>query len=348
MGVSAVEKLLLTKHLAIMLKAGIPLTEAVNVVIAQTKNSAFKNLLTGIEANLRNGQTLEKSLSKYPKVFDPLYRSIVAIGEESGVLEKNLNYLASQLERTYEFRRKVQGALLYPVIVLLTMAIVGSGIALFVLPQLVELFQSLEVELPLSTKILLFVATAMKSHGVIIIASFFGVIALFVLAVQTRLVKPVWQRFLLRLPVFGNLRQQMEMAMFCRNLGIMLRSGLPIAAALKSCGEATENLIYKAYVLGLEKAVNSGSTIENELSNGKYPLVPTMVTKMVGIGEKSGNLDEVLLYLADFFEEEVDHMTKSLSTILEPILLFVIALVVGFLALSIISPIYKFTGSVGN
>ncbi len=346
--VNTIDKLLFTKHMGVMLKSGIPLSETVEIIAQQSTNPYFKKVLFGIQKGLINGQTLKNSLSKYPHIFDTLYLSIIAIGEEAGTLETNLAYLAVQLQRSYDFRRKIQGAMLYPTIVLVTMLIAGTGISLFVLPQLVDLLTSLDVQLPLSTRILLAVATVMKLHGLLVVGVVFGSILLLMLIIRSKPVWPHWQKFMLHWPVFGLLWQQMAMAQFCRNLGIMLKSGLPISSALTSAVAAEKNPVYKSYISRLQSAVERGQSLTKELSSGTYPLVPLIVSKMIGVGETSGKLDEVLLYLADFFEEEVDTAAKNLEVVLEPLLLFVIALGVAFLAMSIISPIYKFTGSIGT
>ena len=164
--------------------------------------------------------------------------------------------------------------------------------------------------------------------------------------VKTPAVKPLWQRFLINLPIFGLFIKNVESANFCRSLGLMLKSGLTLSKALEIAREATDNTIFKEYIEGIEKAVDKGHTIESELSKKKYQHFPLIVSKMIGVGEKTGKLDETLLYLGDFFEEEVDSMAKNFPTILEPILLVIIALMVAFMALAIISPIYQFTASI--
>ena len=341
-----VDKLLFTKHLSVMLRSGIPLSESITVLEDQTRNSSFKKILNSLSASIQNGASLEKSLSAFPGVFDTLYRSIIHIGEQSGTLETNLDYLASQLSKNYEFRKKVQSALLYPSLVLFTGAGVGSFVSLFVLPQLVDLFASLGTDLPASTRFLLFFAGIMKSYGVLIIPSFFGLVFLFGVFIRLPVIRPAWHRFLLSLPLFGIFFTNVQIAGFTRNLGLMLKSGIPIAPALHSCALSADNLVFRGYIFNLEKAVTHGKSISEELKSKSYKHVPFIVSRLFGVGERSGKLDETLLYLADFFEEEVDDMTKNLSTLIEPLLLFLIAGMVLFLAFSIISPIYNFTGSV--
>lgn len=344
--VSTLEKVLFTKHLAVMVKSGIPLVEAFETLKEQTVNPYFKSVLQKILTEINNGQNLAKSLAKFPKVFDNLYLSLVDIGEQSGNLEANLEYLANLMKKNYEFSKKVQGAMLYPGIVLSATGIIGLGLALFVLPKLTDLFNSLEVKLPLSTKILLFIAQIMKNYGIIIVPGIFILTFLFFLIVKTPKVKPTWHKFLLSLPILGPLLQNIELANFCRNLGIMLKSGLPVTTALEAQSEASTNLVYKHYVETLLKGVSKGNKLSEVMSSKEFKQMPLIVSKMIGVGEKTGKLEESLIYLGEFFEDEVDSTTKNLSTILEPILLLGIGIVVAFVALAIISPIYQLTGSI--
>lgn len=343
--VTPLDILFFTKHLAVMLKSGIPLAESIQTLRDQSKNITFKKILSGVYSNVENGQTLETALSKQG-VFSSFYVSLIAIGERSGKLEESLDYLALQLKKSYDFQKKIQGATLYPKLIMAATVIMGIFISLFVLPNLVDLFKSLDVELPLGTKILLFVADIMKRFGIVIVAAFIGAGILISLILKTPKVKPRWQKFVLSLPYIGSLNQNMEMTTFCRNMGIMLKSGLTITESLKTQFNATENLIYKDYLSGLLKSIEKGKKLSEELLSSKYKYIPAIVPKMIGVGEDTGKLEDVFLYLGDFFEEDVDDTTKNLSNILEPVLLLVIGLVVAFVSLAIISPIYQLTGSI--
>lgn len=344
--ITDVDTVLFTKHLSVMIKAGIPLPEAIDSITAQTTNQRFKHTLIAINHDIRNGQSFYTSLAKHPRIFNPLYLNLVRIGEESGNLEKNLEYLAVQLKKQYEFKNKIQSALLYPEIVLTTAAVVGFGISYFVLPQLVDLFSSLDIKLPLTTRILLFVATSMKRYGLSIITAFIASIVGLRLFISLPGIKLYWHRFLLSLPVMGAFFQDVELSSLCRNFGIMLKSGLPIEQGLEAQKQTTENLVYREYIEAIQQGIDKGQSIENVLIKAKFSFMPLIVIKMIGVGEKTGKLDESLLYLGDFFEDEADTTAKNFSTVLEPIILIGVGLVVAFIALSIISPIYQFTGSI--
>lgn len=344
--VTLLDKVLFSKHLSIMLKSGIPIAEAIGSLRDQTTNMAFKEILTQVTADVENGQSLEKALSKHPGVFNTLYLSLVSTGEKSGNLEENLEYLATQLRKTYDFNKKIQGATLYPKIVLAATTIMGGALSLFVLPQLVTLFASLDTDPPLSTKILLSFATLMKNYGVFIFVGLLAILIALSFILRTSGVKPLWHMFLVKLPIFGKLIQNIELANMCRNLGIMLKSGLTVTVSLDAQYEATENLVFKDYLDHLRKAVEKGKNLSEEMESTKFKFVPAIVPKMIGVGEKTGKLEDVLIYLGDFFEEEADDATRNLSTTIEPILLLVIGAVVGFVALAIVTPIYDLTGSI--
>lgn len=344
--VSLTEKLLFTKHLLIMLKSGITISEGIETIAAQTKSAQFRKVLEELGRDIRNGQTLAKALTKHPKIFNQFYASLIEVGEESGTLETSLDYLAKQQASEYALRKKIQAALLYPGIVLVAVTIVGLGMSLFVLPKLVDLFTSLDVKLPLTTRILLFFANLMKNHGTFIILGFIISIFIFRIFISLSMVRPIWDKLLLSLPIFGTLFQNRELSLMCRNLGIMLKSGLPIRRALEVEYFACENYVFKDYVKRIQKSVAKGKEIASELSLGYYSKFSPIAIKMIGVGEKTGQLDESFLYLSNFFDEEVDNIAKNLSVVLEPIILLVIGFVVGFVALAIISPIYELTGSI--
>lgn len=344
--ITLLDKMLFTKHLAVMLKSGITVSEAVDSLKDQTNNAAFRVVLEEVFKDVSNGQSLEKALSKHKNVFDSLYLSLISAGEKSGNLDSNLEYLSTQLKKNYELNKKIAGATLYPKIVLTATLIVGTSLSIFVLPQLVPLFTSLDVKLPITTKILLFLANTMKSYGLFIGGGLVALIVLISFLLKTALVKPFYHKFQLSMPIFGNLTKNFELTNICRNLGIMLKSGLTITAALETQHDSTENLVFKGYLKRLLEAVEKGKKLSSEMTSTKFKFMPPIAAKMIKVGEETGKLDEVLLYLGDFFEEEADDLARNLSNTLEPILLLVIGAVVGFVALSIISPIYQLSSGI--
>lgn len=344
--VSDTEKIHFTKHLTIMMKSGVPLIEALVTLRDQTHNIVFRSVIGKIIASTENGQTLEQAFAKHPRIFNPLYLSLVKVGERSGNLEINLEYIANHMKKAQEFKKRIQNAMMYPMVVFAVATLSSGCIAFFVLPKLIPLFSSLGVDLPLTTRILLAVATISRSYGVYIAIDSIVLLVLFCIFINLPKIKPVWHAFLLRLPILGLFLQNVNMALFCYNLGLMLQSGLPIATALQTQENITTNLVYKRYATRILAGVDKGKTISSELQSNTYPFFPLIAQKMINVGEKTGKLDESMLYLGAFYEEETDGITKNLATLLEPLVLFVIALIVLFIALAIITPIYQLTGSI--
>lgn len=337
-----------TKHLATMYKAGIPLTESLETLILQTKSAKFKQVLQGTLADVDNGQSLAKALAKYPKIFDDFYISLINVSEESGTLEDNLEFMAGQLTKDNSLRKKIRGALVYPGIVVGIMVLMGVFISFFILPKLIDFFSSFDIELPFTTKVLLFIANAFKYHGLLIIVSAVSLVVVFRIAITLAPVKRTWHRVLLKMPIFGQLIAFGQVARFTRNLGTLIKSGVPIAKSLDITAETMSNLKFEKDLKAIASRLTKGKNIASAMENPEYWEFPPIVSKMISVGEKSGKLDEVLLYLSNFYEDEIDDLSKNLSTILEPVLLVIIAVMVGFVALSIISPIYQLTGSIGR
>lgn len=340
------EILLFTRHLATMIKAGIPIAESLKTLSDQTKSKEFKKVINTVLADVDNGQPLAKSLSKHPKVFDKFYVSLIEVSEESGSLDENLEFISKQLAKNYSLKKKIQTAMLYPTIIFVAATVMGGFISLFVLPQLVGFFDAFEIELPLATKILLFIANAFKNYGILIIIGFVALIAFFQMLIRLPFIKPKWHALILNFPLMGNFIKDSNLAQFSRNFGVLIKSGVPISKAITVTAETLSNLKYKNDLILIGTSLTQGSDISTAMASKKFSEFPPLVYKMIEVGEKTGKLDESLLYLGDYYEEEIDNFSKNLTTVLEPIMLIVIGLVVGFVALAIITPIYQLTGSI--
>lgn len=341
-----VDVLLFTKHLSVMLKAAIPLVEALHTLEEQSSSSQLKKILLAVKKEVKNGSSLAKALGKFPKVFDHFYVSLVEVSESSGTLDENVAFLAEQLAKEHALRKKIQGALLYPGLVLISATVMSGFIALFVLPQLVGFFGALAIDLPITTRILLAVANLMKDYGVLIFIALGTILALFFNIIRLPTVKPIWHRFLLTFPLVGKLLAYGQLARFSRNFGVLLRSGVPIATSLEVTSRTLSNEVFKTSLQKVSASLEKGNSIKESMQKLELAFFPPLVSRMIGVGEKSGNLDETLLYLGDFFEEEIDAISKNMTTVLEPLLLLGIGLVVGFVALAIITPIYQITSSI--
>lgn len=339
------DRAVFAKHLAMMLKSGISLAEALRVLEMETKNSTFRTILQRVCSDVESGKKLSEALRNHPKDFDPFFASVVEVSEESGTLSENLEFLAKQLAKEDVLHKNIRGILLYPSLILGVAAVMGSFISIFILPKLIDLFDSLDVALPWSTQMLLWFAALMKSHGILIILACFGFFFAFRFMVHTHLIKSRWHALLLSLPIIGRFIAAVSLGRLFRGLGIMMRSGLPLVHALGIEEESLTNSVFQRYARELKEGVSTGTELSALLERSGFQHVPPLATKMVAVGERTGRLDESFFFLSQFFDEEVDTIAKRFSTLLEPALLFGIAGIVLFIALSIITPIYSLTGS---
>lgn len=337
----------LTKNMSVMLKSGIDLSEVIETLITQVKSPKLRETLEHVLAETNNGATLSSAMEKFPSVFDQFYVNIIRIGEESGKLDENLEYLSNKLIKELSLRKKIKEAMFYPVIVVIATLVLGLGLSIFVLPKMGDLFRSFDMDLPFATRMLLGLSDFMKQYNIYVVA---GVIVLFILLrliSKLKIIRPILSRLSLKVPILGQFLIDVETASFCRNLGIMLSSNLPIERALEIAEKTTNNYFFKKNINDLQKSISSGKLLGEHLLAGNFAILPTMASRMISVGEKSGKLNDMLIYIGDYYETETDSLAKNFSTIIEPILLLLIGLVVSVIALAIIGPIYQMTGSLG-
>ncbi len=341
--VSALDKVLFTRHLALMLRAGLSLVEALDTIQSQTPSKKLKQVVKQLIQDVSNGKTLADAMSRHHRVFSMIFIGMVRIGESSGTLEENLDYIAGELEKDYELKRKVRSALLYPTVVLSATIVIGTGLSIFILPRLVQLFSTFRVALPPITVVFLNIATFLVRYGWYVLGAVVVLAVLFRVALLTARVRRLVDRSYLRLPIIKNLIRNAYLARITRIVSILLKSGITINESIDITARAIENSVYRDQLERAQSGVQKGQTLSSLLDDVRY--FPTMASRMIGVGERTGKLDESLRYLAAFYEDEVDNATKNLATVLEPALLLFIGVVLGFLAIAIISPIYQFTGS---
>lgn len=343
--VGLLERVMFAKHLSVMIKAGMAIDGALEV-LKDDASPALTQKLTKILAEVRRGNSFSSALRQFPRDFDLLFVNMVAIGEQGGTLAKNLNLLALQQQKSYELRSKIKSASIYPTMILLAMVGLIAVISIFVLPKITDFFSTLKVQLPISTRILMAVAGFFASYWLWVVLCLVGLFILIQIMLHLRTTRLVLHRLLLGLPIFGKISRHMNLALFCRTLASLLDSGITIDKALQIAAQTLTNDVYKREVLNIYHNILKGSALSDTMKQSHY--FPSMVSSMSKVGEKSGNISEVLDYLANFYELEVDNATKNLSTMLEPALLICIGLAVGFVAMSIINPIYDLTSKIGK
>jgi type II secretory pathway component PulF len=343
-GVSLSQKVIFAKNMAVMIKSGLSINESLGI-IADSMSGKFKKIINNIKKSVEAGRSLSENLRQYPNVFSQIFVNVVYAGEMSGSLDENLEHVAEQLRKEKELAGKIKGAMFYPTIVLIAVFVMGIGISFFVLPKITPLFEGLNIELPITTRGLIWFSKLVQSRGLeLFIYLILSVMAFFWL-IKQKFSRPVIDWLALHLPVAAPIVSNTNIARFCRTLGTLLKSGLPIDEAIMITRDSASNYYYYCAIDEVSKRLSSGSSLFSLLmKQEKY--FPKLVTQMIKVGEESGRLEETLFYLAGYFEEEVDNNTKTLSTTIEPILLIFVGLIVGFLALSIITPIYSITGNI--
>jgi len=342
---SQVELVVFAKHLALMLRSGLPISETLKIVY-QSASGRFKKVIGDVYAAVKAGRSLAAAFKLYPKVFGSFFVGAVLAGENSGTLDNSLDNVANQLKKDKDLSDKIKGALMYPVIILLTGLAMALFLAFYILPKIVPLFIGLKMRLPWTTRLLIAFGQLVERYGSVLLVSILIGLLLLVWLARQKFAQPVTHWLTLYSPVIKSMTREANLARFSRTLGTLLASGLNIVDALAISAHAATNYYYRRVLLSVKQSVSRGNRLAAALS--KSSLFPEMAVSMLAVGEESGRLEETLFYLADFYEEEVDNAAKNLATVIEPILLVIIGLGVGFLALSIITPIYSITGSVSR
>jgi len=342
-----VELLLLTKYLAVLLRSGLPLDESLEILSKQTKKrkTPLSLILTGLIGHIRTGKTLADGLLEYPKTFSLVYVNLIRAGEASGTLQDNLDQLVKQLEKEHDLTQKIRGAMMYPSVIMLAGLVIASVIVVFILPQITGLFLSLKVEIPLSTRLIFWVSDTIRFKWPWLIGG--GLVLGIIINVfyRNKKTKPFFHAFFLIIPVLGKLIRQINLARSFRLLGTLLQSGVSISEAFEVTISVVRNLRYRDMFEEMKQGISKGGTIAAVLEKHAN-LVPPIALRLVDVGEETGTLGEMLLYLASFYEDEIESQTKSLTSLIEPFMIILIGLAVGWLAISILMPIYTVVGSI--
>lgn len=330
-----------TRQLSSMLTSGITLVRSLTIIKGQTTNSALIGVLDSMIRDIEEGKNLSSALTKYPNIFSSVYVSLIKAAESSGLLDKALLRLAETLEKQQKLKGTIKGALAYPIIVIVMMIGVMFVMMIFVIPQLSTLYEGLGAELPLPTKIVVGMSKFSVSFWPVIIA-FIGVFGfLFRTWHKTVEGEIAIDNIILKLPIFGKLIRESILVEFSRTLGTLLGSGTLVIDSLGEVSGITGNVVYKNAIMDIAQRVEKGLTMGNAMS--AYALFPQNLVELVKIGEQTGKLDETLIRASEYFENELDQSVKLLSTALEPAIMIILGLGVGFLVFSIISPIYQIT-----
>lgn len=339
------EKIVFTKNLQIMIRTGLSLSAAMKTLAVQTNNKYFQKILFDIQINIEKGNSFGDSLKKYPKVFNEIFISMIESGELSGNLEEVLDYLQTQMKKNHELISKVKGAMIYPTIVLIAMFGIGTAMMIFVIPKLISIFDEFKADLPAPTKILIATSNFLTHNGLLSFITLVVLIVAINFFHRTEIGKKIFHGFYLKAPILGPITRKINLARFSRTLSSLIKTDIPIIQSFGITSKTLGNVYYKKALAESVKEIEKGVTISQSIS--KYPkLFTPMVLQMLTVGEESGEVDEVLMEIADFYEEEIDQIMKNLPQIIEPVLILVLGFGVGAMAVAIIMPLYSLTESI--
>lgn len=332
------EKIIFSRQLAVMVNAGLSIIKALESLGNQTENKYFKEVISDLAQQVKGGVVLSKAMSRHPKVFASIFIAVIKAGEETGQLSQVLLNLADQQEKEADLIGKVKGAMVYPAIIFFLLIAVVVLIVVFVIPSLQTIFTESGAELPFLTKFLLGLSRVIKGYWWLIIPSIIGFFAVLKIWLKTEVGKTLYDKMKITLPIFGLLTKKVYMARFSRTMAMLIKASLPILQSIQIIRKTINNTHYNQAFERIEKGVESGKTFSSSLI--KEPLFPPMVGQLISLGEESGSMESVLLEVANFYDKEVDTMSKNLTTLLEPIMLIVMGIGIGFVVASVLGPIY--------
>lgn len=333
-----------SRQFATMIDAGIPILRALEILGSQTKDRALKVAVEGVTTDVKGGSTLNDAMAKHPRVFNKLYVNMIRAAEVGGILDKILDRLAGFLEYEADIRAKIKGAMMYPVMVLVFSQLMLFVLFSFVLPKFKEIFSSMNVKMPPMTAMLFGIGDFMQAYWWVILLALFGAFMGFKMWGKTP--KGRWQIDFVRIrfPVVGELSLKMSVARFSRTFGTLISSGVPMMRSLEIVGETLGNVVLAHAVTATQNGIREGQKLSVPLAASG--LFPSMVTHMIDIGEESGRLSEMLVKIGDFYDSEVEATVKGLTSMIEPMLIIFLGGIVGFIAISVMTPIFQLVNSV--
>jgi type IV pilus assembly protein PilC len=327
-----------TTLFATMLKAGVPLTESLDVIVTQTENERFREILTDIKRSIQGGEQLSEAFGRFPKEFGPLFLSLVKVGETGGGLPENLLYLAGILESQREINERIKNAMVYPAIMASVAVVIVTFLLTFIIPSFVQIFTEAGIELPVLTRALLATSAFVSGWWYLLLPGMVLIVVGIRMAVRNERGEWYWHRLLLNLPLLGDLTRKLNIARFSRTYGSLLSRGVPLVETLEVVGNVIRNRIIQDVVHRVLRQVKQGRTFTEPLAESRE--IPPMVVQMFSVGEESGALDEMAIEVADYYDSEVAHEVTRLTTVLEPLLIITVGLIVSMLILACLLPMF--------
>ncbi len=339
------ELIMVTRNLGSMLTAGLSLVRALSVIERQSSNPRLKGTIMQLQERINKGDPFHDALSDFPKIFNNLYVAMVKAGEESGGLAEALQTLSLQMQRSSELKKKIKGAMIYPAIVMVIMVGIGIMMMIYVMPSITDTFKSLEVDLPATTQALIVASDFMVAYTAYVLIGMVGFVMGFAYFLHTYWGNRIFSWIVVRLPMIGTIAKEANSARTARTLASLLKAGVDVLRSITITEEVMQNYYYKEILRDAAIKVEKGQLLSASFIERK-DLYPVLVGEMISVGEETGQMSDMLEQLAGFYEGEVEHKTKDLSTIIEPLMMVVIGGSVGFFALAMIAPIYSISDSI--
>ncbi len=345
-GVTSKDLQIFTRQLATMIDAGLPLVQCLDILANQSENKSFKKILSSVKNSVEQGATFSDALRKHPKVFDDLYVNLVAAGEVGGILDTILNRLATYIEKAVKLRGQLKSAMYYPAGIL----VVAIGVIAVMLVKVIPTFEAMykdmgNAQLPGATLVVIKISHSFLDYWYVFAGTLFVLVFGTIGLRRTDGGRETFDRVLLRLPIVGPVLRKIVVARFTRTLGTLLASGVPILDALEICARTSGNRVVQAGILKAKEKISEGHDMAGPLAESK--VFPTMVVQMIGVGEQTGAMDQMLQKIADFYEEEVDTAVAGLTSLIEPVMMAFLGVVVGGLIIAMYLPIFKLAGNIG-
>ncbi len=343
-GVTTKDLLVFTRQFAVMIDAGLPLVQALDIIGSQADNPAFRTVLLAVKGRVEAGSTFADALAEHPKVFDELFVQLVRAGEIGGILDTILNRLGAYLEKNDKLKRRLKGAMVYPSIVLTVALGVTVVLLVFVTPTFEKMFKDFGGAMPAPTQFLIDISHGVRNQGPYAVAVIIGLIFAFRAFVRNPKGRKAWDSFVLKLPVFGPLVRKVAVARFTRTLGTLLSSGVPILDGLEIVAKSAGNRTVENAILYVRARISEGKNIAGPLADTN--VFPPMVVQMIGVGEATGAMDAMLNKIADFYDDEVDVAISALTSMIEPLLMVFLGGVVGGFLVAMYLPIFSIAGNI--
>ncbi len=344
-GVSLKDMVVFTRTFSTMIDAGLPIVQCLEMLSNQADNLRFRRVLAGVKTEVESGKSLSEALGAYPKVFDDLFRNLVAAGEAGGILDTIFRRLATYLEKAAKLRRQVRGAMVYPSVIFVVGIIVVLVMITRVLPVFEKMFKDLGAgSLPAPTRFVLAISHGITDHWIVVTAASAVLVALFILALRTERGRYALDVVLLKMPVLGPVMRKVAVARFTRTLGTLLSSGVAILDGLEIVAKTSGNRLVARAIMYARERISEGRDIASPLL--ETGVFPPMVVQMIGVGEQTGAMDEMLQKIADFYEDEVDTAVAAMTALLEPLMLVFLGGLVGGMLIAMYMPIFEVAGNI--